>query len=115
MSVARIVEMHDLDTPFQRGAEIRIRFGGSAIVAFGEAGAWRPADDMIENTRKGIERLVHLGEEIARRIVRREVPLQRDAQPRSVNVMSGDARRLWEHSIPPVDTRRYSITFRTMV
>jgi len=38
-----------------------------------------------------------------------------DAQPRSVNVMSGDARRLWEHSIPPVDTRRYSITFRTMV
>jgi len=37
-----------------------------------------------------------------------------DAQPRSVYVMTGDARHLWEHSIPPVDTPRYSITFRTM-
>jgi alkylated DNA repair dioxygenase AlkB len=37
-----------------------------------------------------------------------------DAQPRSLYVMSGASRHAWEHSIPPVDTPRYSITFRTM-
>lgn len=34
--------------------------------------------------------------------------------PRSLYRMSGEARHLWEHSIPPVAARRYSITFRTM-
>jgi hypothetical protein len=29
--------------------------------------------------------------------------------------MSGAARSQWEHSIPAVEARRYSITFRTMV
>jgi len=28
-------------------------------------------------------------------------------------VMTGASRHIWEHSIPPVDTPRYSITFRT--
>jgi alkylated DNA repair dioxygenase AlkB len=28
--------------------------------------------------------------------------------------MTGTARHVWEHSIPPVETPRYSITFRTM-
>jgi alkylated DNA repair dioxygenase AlkB len=37
-----------------------------------------------------------------------------DAQPRSLYAMSGEARHVWEHSIPPVETPRYSITFRTM-
>ena len=37
-----------------------------------------------------------------------------DAEPRSLYMMSGAARQLWEHSIPPVDAPRYSITFRTM-
>jgi alkylated DNA repair dioxygenase AlkB len=37
-----------------------------------------------------------------------------DAQPRSLYMMSGASRRVWEHSIPPVDAPRYSITFRTM-
>jgi alkylated DNA repair dioxygenase AlkB len=34
-------------------------------------------------------------------------------EPRSVYVMRGPARDEWEHSIPPVDTLRYSITMRT--
>lgn len=29
-------------------------------------------------------------------------------------VSSGDARRSWEHSIPPTKELRYSITFRTL-
>jgi alkylated DNA repair dioxygenase AlkB len=37
-----------------------------------------------------------------------------DAQPRSLYVMTGASRHVWEHSIPPVETSRYSITFRTM-
>jgi alkylated DNA repair dioxygenase AlkB len=37
-----------------------------------------------------------------------------DAEPRSLYVMSGESRRIWEHSIPQVDTVRYSITFRTL-
>jgi alkylated DNA repair dioxygenase AlkB len=35
-------------------------------------------------------------------------------EPRSLYMMSGEARHLWQHSIPPVETPRYSVTFRTM-
>jgi alkylated DNA repair dioxygenase AlkB len=37
-----------------------------------------------------------------------------DAAPRSLYMMSGASREVWEHSIPEVDEPRYSITFRTM-
>jgi alkylated DNA repair dioxygenase AlkB len=37
-----------------------------------------------------------------------------DAEPRSLYAMTGEARSRWEHSIPPVETARYSVTFRTM-
>jgi alkylated DNA repair dioxygenase AlkB len=36
------------------------------------------------------------------------------AEPRSIYLMDGEARSSWEHSIPPVEQQRYSITFRTM-
>jgi alkylated DNA repair dioxygenase AlkB len=29
-------------------------------------------------------------------------------------MMGGESRQVWEHSIPAVEQRRYSITFRTM-
>ena len=32
--------------------------------------------------------------------------------PRSGYRLSGAARSLWEHSIPPLDALRYSVTFR---
>jgi DNA oxidative demethylase len=35
-------------------------------------------------------------------------------EPRSAYVLSGPARSVWQHSIPPVPTLRYSITFRTI-
>jgi alkylated DNA repair dioxygenase AlkB len=35
-------------------------------------------------------------------------------QPRSIYILSGEARTDWEHSIPPLDALRYSITFRTL-
>ena len=36
------------------------------------------------------------------------------AEPRSAYLLSGPARDEWEHSIPPVGTLRYSVTFRNM-
>jgi alkylated DNA repair dioxygenase AlkB len=41
---------------------------------------------------------------------RASVPLQ----PRSAYLLSGEARSLWEHSIPPIAALRQSITFRTL-
>jgi alkylated DNA repair dioxygenase AlkB len=35
------------------------------------------------------------------------------AMPRSFYLIRGAARNEWQHSIPPVDSLRYSITFRT--
>lgn len=35
-------------------------------------------------------------------------------EPRSAYLLRGPSRTEWEHSIPPVETLRYSITFRTL-
>jgi len=37
-----------------------------------------------------------------------------EAAPRSAYLMSGPSRSQWQHSIPPVDALRYSVTFRTV-
>lgn len=36
------------------------------------------------------------------------------AEPRSAYLLRGPSRTEWEHSIPPVETLRYSITFRNL-
>ena len=36
------------------------------------------------------------------------------AEPRSAYLLRGPARSEWEHSIPPVERLRYSVTFRTL-
>ena len=65
LSVGRIVQIHPLDSPFHRGEEKSVfRFGGSAIVMFGEEGSWRPSDDLLKHTRDGVETLVRLGDAI---------------------------------------------------
>jgi len=61
MSVGRIKQVHPLDTH----EKSVFKFGGSAIVAFGEPGRWQPAGDLIENTKKGTETLVRLGDIVA--------------------------------------------------
>jgi alkylated DNA repair dioxygenase AlkB len=35
-------------------------------------------------------------------------------EPRSAYLLTGAARHVWEHSIPPAERLRYSITFRTL-
>jgi hypothetical protein len=37
-----------------------------------------------------------------------------EARPRSIYMMSGPSREVWEHSIPAVEAQHYSITFGTM-
>jgi alkylated DNA repair dioxygenase AlkB len=37
-----------------------------------------------------------------------------EVMPRSAYVLSGAARSQWEHSIPPLDALRYSVTFRNL-
>jgi alkylated DNA repair dioxygenase AlkB len=36
------------------------------------------------------------------------------AEPRSAYLLTGPSRTEWEHSIPPVDSLRYSITYRNL-
>jgi alkylated DNA repair dioxygenase AlkB len=37
-----------------------------------------------------------------------------EARPRSIYMLSGPSREVWEHSTTAVEAQRYSITFRTM-
>jgi phosphatidylserine decarboxylase len=71
LSVGRIVQVHPLDAPFQRGEEKSVlRFGGSAIVVFGQPGMWRPSDDLLAHTKEDVETLVRLGEPVGLRTSR---------------------------------------------
>jgi phosphatidylserine decarboxylase len=63
------MQVHPLEKSFRRGEEKSVfRFGGSAIVVFGQEGAWRPCDDLLGQTQNGVETVVRLGETIAVRI-----------------------------------------------
>ena len=66
MSVGRIVQVHPLDQPYNRGDEKSVfKFGGSAVIIFGEPGAWQPSKDILRNTNDHRETLIQLGDEIA--------------------------------------------------
>jgi hypothetical protein len=57
---------HKRSVPFLRGEEKSVfKFGGSAVVLFGEKAALLPSSDITAYTRKGIEALVRLGDVIA--------------------------------------------------
>src|SRR5581483_3923155 len=63
LSVGRIIQVHPTNMRYTRGAEKSVfKFGGSAVVLFGEKGAWRPADDIHEYTARNTETLVRLGD-----------------------------------------------------
>ena len=42
------------------------------------------------------------------------VRVSQTLKPRSIYLLSGEARTEWEHSVPPVDSLRYAISFRTL-
>lgn len=67
--VGKIVQTHRWNRPFLRGEEKGyFLFGGSTVVLLGEKGAWTPSQDILDNSRKGIETYLRLGEEVARKI-----------------------------------------------
>jgi phosphatidylserine decarboxylase len=67
--VGKIVQSHDWKKPFVRGEEKGyFLFGGSTVVILGEKGLWKPSQDIIENTNKGIETYLHLGQEVATKL-----------------------------------------------
>ncbi len=39
---------------------------------------------------------------------------ERELEPRSAYLLSGAARTIWQHSIPPTPELRYSVTYRTL-
>jgi phosphatidylserine decarboxylase len=69
LSVGRIKQVHPKDAPFTRGEEKSVfKCGGSAVVLFGQSRRWRPADDILQHAREGIETYLRLGEPIAHRL-----------------------------------------------
>jgi len=62
----------------------------------------------------GISLLTHCLFRFRRKKGQRWERASRDLQPRSAYLLRGAARESWQHSIPPVDTLRYSVTFRTL-
>jgi phosphatidylserine decarboxylase len=69
LSVGRIVQKHPFDQPFKRGDEKAVfKFGGSAVVLFGEPGKWKPSDDILAHSSENMETLIRLGEPIGQRI-----------------------------------------------
>jgi phosphatidylserine decarboxylase len=64
--VGKIVQSHPWKEPFVRGEEKGyFLFGGSTVILLGEKGAWKPSTDITQNTSKGIETYLHLGQEVA--------------------------------------------------
>lgn len=96
-NVARADVAHVLVTEYEAGAPIgwhrdRPEFGVVIGVSLLSACVFR----LRRRTATGFERASFI------------------AAPRSIYVLRGPARHQWEHSIPPVEALRYSLTFRTL-
>ncbi len=66
--VGRIVQHHAAGYGFKRGEEKGyFLFGGSTVILLGQAGAWKPDADLLEQTALGRETFIRLGERLASR------------------------------------------------
>lgn len=69
LCVGKIVQRVSQNQEFKRGDEKGyFLFGGSTVVVLGEPGKWVPDADLLEQTSKGLETLVRLGERVAKKI-----------------------------------------------
>jgi len=65
--VGKIVQSFDDSKAFKKGDEKGyFLFGGSTVVLCGEKGKWAPSEDMLSNTKKGIETYIQLGDVVAK-------------------------------------------------
>ena len=68
LCVGKIVQSHVSGKSFIRGEEKGyFLFGGSTVVLMGEPGAWKPDEDLLKQTARGMETLLKLGTRIASR------------------------------------------------
>ncbi len=68
LCVGKIVQTHTQRQDFNRGDEKGyFLFGGSTVIVLGEPGKWKPDEDLLDQTQKGREVLVRLGEGVASR------------------------------------------------
>jgi phosphatidylserine decarboxylase len=64
--VGKIIQSHDEASSHSKGDEKGyFLFGGSTVILLGEKGKWSPSEDILGNTKDGIETYLHLGEEVA--------------------------------------------------
>jgi phosphatidylserine decarboxylase len=64
--VGKIIQSHDEAKSHSKGDEKGyFLFGGSTVILLGEKGKWSPSEDILGNTRDGIETYLHLGDEVA--------------------------------------------------
>ncbi|MDQ6997818.1 MAG: phosphatidylserine decarboxylase [Mariprofundus sp.] len=64
--VGKIVQSFDESQPFKKGDEKGyFLFGGSTVVLCGEKGKWAPCEDMLKNTKAGVETYIQLGDAVA--------------------------------------------------
>ena len=72
MCVGKIIETHGLE--FQRGDQKGyFLFGGSTVIVMGQPGAWIPSQDLLEQTARGRETLVLLGDQIGEKSTPQEI------------------------------------------
>lgn len=65
LCVGKIVQTYQ-GTRFNRGDEKGLfHFGASTVIVCGEKGAWKPNEEILEQTRQGRETLIRLGESVA--------------------------------------------------
>lgn len=68
MCVGKMVQTHQ--EQFKRGEEKGyFLFGGSTVIVLGQKGKWKPSEDILSNTQKGIETYIHLGDEVAKALL----------------------------------------------
>jgi alkylated DNA repair dioxygenase AlkB len=98
-------------------------FAGRGVSEFRQAGVneYRPGagigwhkDKALFGIVVGVSLLAPATMRFRRAQVRGWARLAQTIAPRSMYVLSGEARTEWEHSIPPLDQLRYSLTFRTL-
>lgn len=66
--VGKIVQSKPLtnNSTFNKGEEKGyFLFGGSTVIVIGEKNKWRPSEDILKNTKEGIETYLHLGLSVA--------------------------------------------------
>ena len=67
--VGSIIQTYELDQPIEKGAEKGyFKFGGSTVILFIEQGKLEIDEDIIINTKNGIETKVNMGETIGKKL-----------------------------------------------